>query len=35
LVPTAGDPLITRLNALEARVEQLATLLGELTGEQI
>ncbi|HWE58386.1 MAG TPA: YceH family protein [Solirubrobacteraceae bacterium] len=35
VVPTAGDPLITRLNALEARVEQLATLLGELTGEQI
>ena len=32
---TAGDPLITRLNALEARVEQLATLLGELTGEQL
>ncbi len=32
---TAGDPLITRLNALEARVEQLATLLGELTGEQV
>jgi uncharacterized protein YceH (UPF0502 family) len=35
VVPTAGDPLVTRLNALEARVEQLATLLGELTGEQI
>jgi hypothetical protein len=34
-VGTAGDPLITRLNALEARVEQLATLLGELTGEQL
>jgi hypothetical protein len=34
-VPTAGDPLITRLNALEARVEQLAALLGELTGEQL
>jgi uncharacterized protein YceH (UPF0502 family) len=32
---TAGDPLITRLNALEARVEQLATLLAELTGEQL
>jgi hypothetical protein len=34
-VRTAGDPLITRLNALEARVEQLAALLGELTGEQL
>jgi uncharacterized protein YceH (UPF0502 family) len=34
-VGTAGDPLITRLNALEARVEQLAALLGELTGESL
>jgi uncharacterized protein len=33
--PTAGDPLITRLNALEARVEQLAGLLEQLTGEQL
>ncbi|HEX3616275.1 MAG TPA: DUF480 domain-containing protein [Solirubrobacteraceae bacterium] len=35
VVATAGDPLITRLNALEARVEQLAALLGELTGESL
>jgi uncharacterized protein len=35
VVGTAGDPLITRLNALEARVEQLATLLEELTGESL
>jgi hypothetical protein len=35
VVATAGDPLITRLNALEARVEQLATLLRELTGESL
>jgi len=34
-VGTAGDPLITRLNALEARVEQLAALIGELTGESL
>ena len=34
-VGTAGDPLITRLNALEARVEQLAALLEELTGESL
>ena len=34
-VGTAGDPLITRLNALEARVEQLAGLLEQLTGEQL
>ncbi|HLW96295.1 MAG TPA: YceH family protein [Solirubrobacteraceae bacterium] len=34
-VGTASDPLIARLNALEARVEQLATLLGELTGESL
>jgi uncharacterized protein YceH (UPF0502 family) len=32
---TAGDPLIARLNALEARVEQLAGLLEELTGESL
>ncbi len=32
---TAGDPLIARLTALEARVEQLAALLGELTGESL
>ncbi|MGH2835371.1 MAG: DUF480 domain-containing protein [Solirubrobacteraceae bacterium] len=30
-----GRELITRLNALEARVEQLARLLGELTGERL
>ena len=35
VVATASDPLITRLNALEARVEQLAALLGELTGESL
>jgi len=35
VVGTAGDPLITRLNALEARVEQLARLLEELTGEPL
>jgi hypothetical protein len=35
VVGTAGDPLITRLNALEARVEQLATLLSDLTGESL
>jgi uncharacterized protein len=35
VVGTAGDPLITRLNALEARVEQLARLLEELTGESL
>lgn len=34
-VGTAGDPLITRLNALETRVEQLAALLEELTGEAL
>jgi hypothetical protein len=33
--PTAGDPLVARLNALEARVEQLATLLEQLTGESL
>ncbi|HET9093766.1 MAG TPA: YceH family protein [Solirubrobacteraceae bacterium] len=32
---TAGDPLIARLTALEARVEQLARLVGELTGESL
>jgi uncharacterized protein YceH (UPF0502 family) len=35
VVATASDPLITRLNALEARVEQLAALLGDLTGESL
>jgi uncharacterized protein YceH (UPF0502 family) len=35
VVGMAGDPLITRLNALEARVEQLARLLEELTGESL
>ncbi len=34
-VGTAGDPLIARLNALEARVEQLAGLLEQLTGESL
>ena len=34
-VGTAGDPLIARLNALEARVEQLAALLEQLTGEPL
>lgn len=32
---TAGDPLVARLEALESRVEQLATLLGQLTGESL
>jgi uncharacterized protein YceH (UPF0502 family) len=32
---TAGEPLIARLTALEARVEQLAGLLEELTGESL
>jgi uncharacterized protein YceH (UPF0502 family) len=34
-VQSAGDPLIARLNALEARVEQLAGLLEQLTGESL
>ena len=34
-IGTAGDPLITRLNALEQRVEKLAALLQELTGESL
>ena len=34
-VGTAGDPLLARLNALEARVEQLAGLLEQLTGESL
>jgi hypothetical protein len=34
-IGTAGDPLITRLSAVEARVDRLAALVEQLTGESL